>query len=90
MKSSQQNLVTYKREKNKVEITGDPKDIKGLIWFDQICSKLWIVITIVLMLTVPQASFIPLLFVLIKRHVSFLILLAVVDTYSLGHLLFSG
>jgi hypothetical protein len=78
MKSEKQNPVVYKRDKNKVEISGDPKDIKGLMWLDMITSKLWIVLVIVLLFTVPKASFVPLLWEWIKKQTPFLILFVVV------------
>lgn len=77
MKSEKQSPVVYKREKNKVEISGDPKDIKGLMWVDMITSKLWIVFMIVLLFTVPKASFIPLLWQWVKKQIPFLILFVV-------------
>lgn len=78
MKSEKQSPVVYKRDKNKVEISGDPKDIKGLMWLDIITSKLWIVFIIVLLFTVPKASFIPLLWQWVKKQIPFLILFVVV------------
>lgn len=88
MKSEKQSPVVYKREKNKVEISGDPKDIKGLMWVDMITSKLWIVFMIVLLFTVPKASFIPLLWQWIKKQIPFLILFVVLAPWLL--MLLSG
>lgn len=81
MENKKQSPVTYKREKDKVEITGNPKDTKGLIWFDMICSKLWIILVIVLLLTIPKASFLPLLWVWVKKKVPFMTLFVVVAAW---------
>ncbi len=53
-------LMTYKREKNKVEISGDPADVKAAMWVDLIATHLWwIVMLIILLILVPKASIIP-------------------------------
>lgn len=88
MKSEKQSPVVYKRDKNKVEISGDPKDIKGLMWLDMITSKLWIVFMIVLLFTVPKASFIPLLWQWVKKQIPFLTVFVVVAPWLL--MLLSG
>lgn len=49
MKHTKQTSITYKREKGKMEISGDPKDVKGHIWFDQISSRLVSMIPAVLL-----------------------------------------
>lgn len=67
-------MITYKRDKDKVEISGEPKDTKGLMWVDMITSKLWIVLVIVLILTIPKASFLPLVWVWMKKQVPFMTL----------------
>ena len=78
MKKKKQRLVTYKREKEKVEISGDVTDTKALMWFDMISSRLWIILVIVLLFTIPKASFLPLLWEWLKKQAPFLILLLVV------------
>jgi len=71
--------VTYKREKNKVEISGDPSDVKWQIWFDLAGNKLlWVALVIVLLCTVPKASIIPVLWKLLKKLLPFLVFLPVV------------
>ncbi len=84
MKSKKQSPITYKREKNKVEISGEPKDTKWLIWFDLISSKFWIVPLIVLLFTIPKASFLPLVWVWVKKQVPFLtIFMVAVDWWKM-------
>ncbi len=85
MKTSKQSLVTYKREKDKVEISGDAKDTKGLMWADMISSKLWILLVIVLLFTIPKASFIPAVIQWLKNQKFFMTLFVAV-----AGLLFSG
>lgn len=67
MGNTKPSLVTYKREKDKVEISGEAKDTKGLMWADMISSKLWVLLIIVLLLTVPKASFILAVWQLLKN-----------------------
>lgn len=67
----------YSRNKGRVEIDGDPKEVKPMIWFDLLTSRLiWIAITIILLVVLPKSSFIPLLIKWIKNK-WFLIILAV-------------
>lgn len=49
--------MNYK--KGKMELYGMPKDVKPIIWFDQIFSNIWIIVLIILLFIQPQASFIP-------------------------------
>lgn len=52
----------YSRDKNKVDVNGDPSDVKWVMWFHFLTTTLpWLIICIVLLFTVPKASFIPLL-----------------------------
>jgi len=81
MKAEKQIPVVYKRDKNKVEISGEPKDIKGLMWLDMITSKLWIVLVVILLFTVPKASLLPLLWQWVKKQLPFLILFVVVASW---------
>lgn len=71
MGNTKPSLVTYKREKDKVEISGEAKDTKGLIWADMIGSKLWILLVIVLLFTMPKASFVPAVWRLLKNKLWF-------------------
>lgn len=59
MESGKSGFVTYKREKDKVEISGEAKDTRGLMWADMISSRLWVLLVIVLLFTMPKASFVP-------------------------------
>ncbi len=72
MKASKETLVTYKREKDKVEISGDGKDVKVLIWTDMITSKLWIILVIILQFTMPKASFLPVVWQWLKNQKLFM------------------
>lgn len=82
-------LITYKREKDKVEITGDSEDTKGLMWFDLISSRLiWIVLVVVLLFVAPKASFVPILWQWIKKQIPFMMLFVVAATWL--QMLFSG
>ncbi len=76
--------MTYKRDKDKVEITGDAKDIKPLVWFDIITSKLPLVATFIgLLVTIPKAIFIPTVYQWLKKKIPFLISFGVVvDLFS--------
>jgi hypothetical protein len=81
--------IVYKREKSKVEISGDPRDVKFLIWIDLILSHLKSIIPVIILLCmVPKISIIdPKVKWLWKRR-TFLILFAVLgDSVCL---LFSG
>ena len=81
--------LSYKREKGKVEITGDPEDTKWLMWFDLVSSRLlWIVLAVVLLIIAPKASFIPVLWQWVKKLMPFMILFAVPASWF--RLLFSG
>ncbi len=70
--------LTYKREKDKVEITGEPEDTKGLMWFDLVSSRMIrIVLVVVLLYIAPKASFVPILWQWVKKQIPFMILLIV-------------
>lgn len=67
-------LITYKRDKDKIEITGDPKDIKWPMWFDLVSSRvLWVLFVVALLFTVPKASIIPVLWQWVKKLLPFTI-----------------
>lgn len=76
MATKKSNPVVYKREKDKVEISGDADCVKWQIWFDLISARLfWIGLAIILLCTVPQVSFVPLVWKWLKHQ--FLIFLPV-------------
>jgi hypothetical protein len=81
MEKKKQSPLTYKREKDKVEISGNVKDTKGLMWFDMISCKFWIVLVIILLFTIPKASLLPLLWIWVKKQAPFLILLVVAASW---------
>lgn len=58
----EQPQMKYKREKGKMEISGDPNQIKRHIWFDQFNSfLLWTVPVIILLCFLPKVSWLPIL-----------------------------
>ncbi len=68
------STLIYKRDKDKIEITGDPKDIKWPMWFDLVSSKvLWVLFVVALLFTVPKASIIPVLWQWVKKLLPFTI-----------------
>ena len=81
--------VTYKRDKEKVEITGESKEVNWLIGFDLLSSRLiWVVLVIILLCTFPKTGFIPVIWKWLKSRLPFLILLLVVADWF--QLLLSG
>jgi hypothetical protein len=69
MPSSNQKSISYKRNKREVEITGHPNDVKWLMWFDLISSRLlWIMLILVLLLTLPKASILPVIIKWVERN----------------------
>jgi hypothetical protein len=71
--------LRYLRQKDKVELEGDPSDVKWPMWVDLLLSRLpLLIVTIVLACTVPKASFIPLVFKWLLRKLSLLTLLSVI------------
>lgn len=82
MAAQKKGITTYKRDKNKVEISGDPENVKLQIWFDMVTNMLrWLIPLINLFLIVPKAFFIPILLKWIKHVLPFLILFVVVVDY---------
>jgi hypothetical protein len=74
--------LTYKREKGKIEISGDQKAVEGPMWFDLICTWMLYLGTVAILLVImPKASFLPGLWKAINRMLSFLILFAVVGEF---------
>ncbi len=88
MRAKKSGVITYKREKGKVEISGEPGDIKYLVWFDLICSKLQIAGEIILLYIASTASVIPAAWKWIKNKWPLLILFVVLESYS--RMLLSG
>ena len=72
-------ITIYERDKDKVKISGEK--IKWLILIDQIKTELrWMVPVLILVVILPKASLIPILFKWIKQQLPFMILfVAVVD-----------
>jgi hypothetical protein len=82
-------LITYKRDKNKVEISGDLADVKWLVWFDLLSSRLfWIVAAVALSFIALKVSFMAMIWQWITKGISFLILFAAIAGAS--PLLLSG
>lgn len=61
-------ITTYKRDKNKVEISGEPENVKWPILYDQLNNTLlWLVPVIILLIVLPKASLIPLILKWVKK-----------------------
>ena len=57
MAMQKKSNTTYKRDKRKVEISGDPENVKWPIWFDLIATKLlWLVLVIILLCILPKTD----------------------------------
>ena len=64
--------INYKREKNKIEINGDPRDVRWIIVFDLVTSRiLGLAITIVLLVTIPKTTLIPVFLQWLKGMIGF-------------------
>lgn len=88
MKKEQTNQVVYKRDKNKVEITGNSKDTKWPIWFDLVSSRLAILLVLITVLQACPTN--QVLLMLIKFLKRFLILMIYLPTYIECITLLSG
>ena len=78
------NKITYKRDKNKVEISGEAQDVKAPMWFDLICNKLlWLIPLIVLLFMAPRESFVPALLQWLKNKLPSLIFFAAPVGYAM-------
>jgi len=87
MKTNGQSPITYKR--GKVEISGEPKQTKPHIWYEQInASLLWIALVIILLCVLPKASWLPVVWQWLKKYTLLLIPLVVVADWA--QLLLSG
>jgi hypothetical protein len=74
--------LTYKREKGKIEISGDQDVVKWPMWVDMILTKLqWTLLVVLLLFIIPKASFLPVLWLLIKRTIPLLIFFVVVGDF---------
>lgn len=81
--ATKKSPVTYRRDKNRVEISGEFTDVKQMIWFDLIASKLVWARSLLLLLKVPVIIWIPAAWQWVKHKLPFLILFAVVVNYLL-------
>jgi hypothetical protein len=89
MTAQKKGITTYKRDKSKVEISGDPENVKWPMWFDMISNTLrWLFLAIMLLIIVPRATFLPILVKWIKHLLPFLILFMAVVDY--GQIFLSG
>lgn len=89
MKSKKQTPMVYKRDKFKVEISGDPKDTKWPVWFDLLSSRLlWVTMIIILLIITPKVSLVPVLWEWLKKQLLFLTLFVVAAPWLL--MLLSG
>ncbi len=66
----------YSRKKGSIEINGDPKDVKALVWAELITSRLIWVILLVFLIFSPAKSVLPVIWKFIRDKL-FLILLPV-------------
>ncbi|HET7117889.1 MAG TPA: hypothetical protein VFI29_15445 [Hanamia sp.] len=87
MAVQKKGFIIYKRDKNKVEISGDTENVKWPIWFDMISSVLkWLIPLILLfvmdLVTVPKENILPILLKCIKHIASFLTLFVVVAGWT--------
>lgn len=76
------NQMIYKRDKNKVEISGESDEVKWPMWFDLISTRLfWVVLVVILLCTVPQHSWIPIVWQWVKRQIPLLTLFVVAANF---------
>lgn len=57
----------YKRTKDSIEIKGNPSDVKKLIWFDLITSKLLKAVPFITLLKIPLPHWMSLLWNKVKN-----------------------
>lgn len=50
MKRAKKKLITYKRHKNGVKISGEADQVKSIIWFDLLVVKLFKLILLTILL----------------------------------------
>ena len=91
MATQKKSFIIYKRDKNKVEISGDPENVKWPIWFDMVSSLLrWLIPITILLILIPKENFLPILMKMkwIKNLFPFVILFVIVVDYA--QILLSG
>jgi hypothetical protein len=89
MATNKQTPIKYKREKDKMEITGDPSDIKWPMWFDLVSSRLFkAIVAIIILITVSRASLSPAMLEWLKKLLSLLMFFVAVG--GLNMFLLSG
>ena len=72
MKKNSQMI--YKRDKGKIEISGEPEEVRLPMWFDLISTRLvWIILIVVLLFTIPKLSWIPIVLQWLKKSLPLLI-----------------
>lgn len=77
-------ITTYKRDKNKMDISGDPKDVRWPILIDQVSNILrWLVPVMILLVVLPKTSFIPILLKWVKQQLPFMTIFVVVAGWML-------
>jgi len=77
MARNRSKLTTYKR--GKIEITGDDNASKVLMFIDLITARLfWIALLLIVLFTVPKASWLPLLLQCLKGIGKYLLTLFMV------------
>ena len=89
MKHTKQTPITYKRDKDGMEITGNPKDVRGHIWFDQLST--WLVRLLprlLLFCKLPMVSWLSAGWLWVKSKLPFFILF--VELVGWLQLYFSG
>ncbi|CAN5666945.1 hypothetical protein BH10BAC2_BH10BAC2_02380 [soil metagenome] len=73
--ANKKNPIIYKRDKQKMEISGDPEDVKGYILIDQLWQIIIIVIIAILLFCItPKASLFPLVWQWFRKYLPFMIL----------------
>jgi len=78
MKTAKPSRIVYRRDKGKVEISGDSEQVKWQIWFDLISTRLlWVVFTVILLWTIPHTAWMPIVWHWLTRQIPLLILFVV-------------
>lgn len=91
MENVKSALVTYKDAKSKIEITGEPQNINGLIKEEQQQKKerqrfsmfIMLLFVVVLLFKAPETSWLPFVVKWLKNKLPFLTLLLVQANYLL-------
>ena len=70
MAAKKKEPLTYKREKNKVEISGDSADVKWLATLDLASSRLiWVAMLVIFLFIAPKASFLPFVWQWTRKYI---------------------